>query len=322
MIVDCAVYENGRRSAGDLSLTDAYEASRRDGAFVWMGLFEPTAEEFSSAMREFNLHELAVEDAIQAHQRPKLEVYGNSLFVVLRTARYIELEETVEFGEIMLFVGDRYIITVRHGEATSLVGLRRKSEARPELLRHGPGWVAHAIADQVVDDYSPVLAGLENDVEEVERAVFYERQNPAERIYKLMGEALDMHHATSPLVPVLDRLSQGHSGLIPDQVANYFRDVYDHTLRVVERVQGIRELLTGVLSANLTQVSVRQNEDLRRISAWGALIAVPTMISGIYGMNFRFMPELQSPIGYPIVLFVILVLEVVLYRYFKRSGWL
>lgn len=321
MIVDCAVYQKGQRVGGELTLTEAYEASRQDSAFVWLGLLEPTTEEFESVRREFDLHELAIEDAVHAHQRPKMEVYGDTIFVVLKTARYAEVQERVEFGEIMLFVGDRFIISVRHGEASSLGGVRAQSEAKPELLGHGPGWVMHAIVDRVVDDYEPVLAGLENDIDEVEVQVFAGAQNPAERIYKLIGEVLELHHATGPLVHVLGQLTSGRFQVIPEEVGNYFRDVYDHTLRVVESVQGYRELLTSVLAANLTQVSVRQNEDMRKISAWAALIAVPTMISGVYGMNFRFMPELDSPFGYPIVLLVILVLEIVLYRYFRKTGW-
>ena len=322
MIVDCAVYEHGRRSVGTLPLEDAFEASRRDDAFVWIGLHEPTADELDSVRREFDLHELAVEDAIKAHQRPKLEVYGDSLFLVLKTARYLEAEETVEFGEIPIFVGEDFIITVRHGE-TALHDVRLRTEQRPDLLRCGPGAALYAIVDRIVDDYAPVTAGLDRDIREVEEEVFsHSRRNQAERIYKLKREVLELHDAVAPLVNPVDRLARGHHELVHEDVRAYFRDVHDHLLRVVADVESFRDLLTSVLTANLTQVSVRQNEDVRRISAWAAMIAVPTMIAGIYGMNFTHMPELDSRFGYPVVLGVIVVACVSLYMYFRRIGWL
>jgi magnesium transporter len=316
------VYEDGRRRVGGLALEDAHEASRREDAFVWIGLFEPTEEEFDSVRREFELHELAVEDAIKAHQRPKLETYGDSLFLVLKTARYLEEEEAVEFGEILLFIGEGFIITVRHGE-TALHDVRLRIEQRPDLLRCGPGAALYAIVDRIVDDYVPVIAGLDRDIREVEGEVFsHSRSNPAERIYKLKREVLELHDAVAPLVDPLDRLSRGHHELVHEDVHPYFRDVHDHVLRVVDQVESFRDLLTSVLTANLTQASVRQNEDVRRISAWAAIIAVPTMIAGIYGMNFDNMPELGWSIGYPIVLGVILVVCVSLFAYFRRIGWL
>jgi magnesium transporter len=322
VLVDCAVYENGRRRVGSLPLEDAHEASRREDAFVWIGLHEPTADEFDSVRREFDLHELAVEDAIKAHQRPKLEVYGDSLFLVLKTARYLEAEETVEFGEIPLFIGDGFIITVRHGE-TALHDVRLGMEQRPDLLRCGPGAALYAIVDRIVDDYAPVTAGLDRDIREIEGEVFsHSRSNQAERIYKLKREVLELHDAVAPLINPVDRLARGHHELVHEDVRAYFRDVHDHLLRVVAEVEGFRDLLTSVLAANLTQVSVRQNEDVRRISAWAAIIAIPTMIAGIYGMNFNHMPELDSRFGYPIVLGVILVACVTLYANFRRIGWL
>jgi magnesium transporter len=322
VIVDCAVYEDGCRRGGTLALEDAYEASLREGAFVWIGLHEPSAEEFDSVRREFDLHELAVEDAIKAHQRPKLEIYGESLFLVLKTARYLEAEETVEFGEIPVFIGDGFIVTVRHGE-TALHDVRLRMEERPDLLRSGPSAALYAIVDRIVDDYAPVAAGLDRDIREVEGEVFSDaRSNPAERIYKLKREVLELHDAVAPLVSPVDRLARGHHDLIHEDVRAYFRDVHDHLLRVVAEVESFRDLLTSVLTANLTQVSVRQNEDVRRISAWAAMIAVPTMIAGIYGMNFTHMPELDTRFGYPIVLGVIVVACASLYAYFRRIGWL
>ena len=322
MIVDCAVYEAGHRLEGSLALGDAYEASQRRNAFVWIGLYEPNEDEFDAVRREFDLHDLAVEDAIKAHQRPKLEVYGESLFLVLKTARYLQQDGVVEFGEILLFIGDGFIITVRHGEAP-LHDIRMRMEEHPDLLRCGPGAALYAIVDRIVDDYLPVIAGLDRDIREVEGEVFsHARTNPAERIYHLKREVLELHDAVAPLLDPIDRLARGHHRLVDEQVHPYFRDVHDHVLRVVDQVESFRDLLTSVLTANLTQVSVRQNEDVRRISAWAAVIAVPTMIAGLYGMNFEHMPELGWTYGYPVVLGLILVTCVSLYLYFRRIGWL
>jgi magnesium transporter len=324
MIVDCAVYEQGVRRTGTLPLEQAYNACHaNEDAWVWIGLSEPTQEEFDSVTREFQLHELAVEDAIKAHQRPKLEDYEGVLFLVLKTARYIDEEESVEFGEILIFVGDGFIITVRHGEASALHSVRLIAEERPELLERGPGAALHAIIDRVVDDYTPVAAGIENDIEEVEAAVFSpQRESAAERIYKLKREVLEFHRATSNLLDPLDQLAGGDYELLHEETHQFFRDVHDHALRVNEQVEGFRDLLSSVLTANLTQVSVRQNEDMRRISAWVAIIAVPTAIAGIYGMNFEHMPELKWELGYPAALLVMASICTGLYRYFKKVGWL
>jgi magnesium transporter len=290
---------------------------------VWIGLVEPTEEEFDSVKREFDLHELAVEDAIKAHQRPKLEIYGDTIFVVLKTARYVDSEEVVEFGEILIFIGDDFIVTVRHGEATELHGVRLAAEQRPELLRRGPGAVLHAIVDRVVDDYVPAIRGLEDDIEEVENEVFSpSRQNPAERIYKLKREVLEFYRAAAPLVEPVARLAKGHYELIHPEVRTYFRDVNDHLIRVHEQLESFRDLLTSVLEANLAQVTVRQNEDVRKISAVVAIIAVPTMIAGIYGMNFEHMPELGWTFGYPLVVGVMVTICYGVFRFFRRVGWL
>jgi magnesium transporter len=323
MIVDCAVYDNGTRRDGPLRIEEAYEAGHRDGSFVWIGLYEPTEEEFDAVRREFNLHELAVEDAIHAHQRPKLEVYGDSLFVVLKPARYIDHEEVVELGEILVFVGDSFIVTVRHGEVRELSEIRRKLEGRKDLLECGPGSVLYAILDRVVDDYQPVIEGVQEDIDQVEREVFStSRRSPTERIFKLKREVLEFYRAAAPLVDPLDRLAQSDLPEIHETLKPYLRDVYDHQLRVVSQVEGFRELLNSILTANLTQIGVRQNEDMRRISAWVAIIAVPTAIAGIYGMNFENMPELEWELGYPAVLLLILTICTGLYRYFKKVGWL
>ena len=323
MIVDCAIYEDGRRRDGHTPLHEAYDACDHHGTLVWIGLYEPTEEEFDSIKREFNLHELAVEDAIKAHQRPKLEVYDDTLFVVLKTARYVDPEEVVEFGEILIFLGQSFVITVRHGKGSDLHPVREQLEQDPERLRHGPESVLHAILDRVVDDYQPAAAGLEADIEEVEAEVFSERRtNPAERIYKLRREVLGFHRAVVPLIEPVNRLAGGAYRPIDPEVSAYFRDVGDHLIRVHQQLDRLRDLLTGVLEANLTQVSVRQNEDMRRISAWVAIVAVPTLVAGIYGMNFKHMPELGWTFGYPAAIAVMVTVCTLLYWRFKRAGWL
>jgi len=323
VIVDTALYEDGQRRPGTLSLDQLSSACHAQNAFVWIGLHEPTEDEFDAVRREFDLHELAVEDAITAHQRPKLEVYDDMVFVVYKTARYDEATETVEIGEVQMFVGANYIIVVRHGEASALQPARRWLEHRPELMRYGPAAVGYAIADRIVDDYAPVIQGLENDIREVELEVFEEHaENPVERIYKLKREVLELHRATAPMVAPLGLVVAGRYPFVPDDLLEYYRDVQDHLLRVVEQIETFRDLLTSVLEANLTRVSVRQNEDMRKISAWVAVAAVPTLVGGIYGMNFENMPLLRSSYGFVLVIGVIAAACLTLYLFFRRSGWL
>ena len=323
MIVDSALYVDGRRTEGRLALDDVPAACVRPGAFVWLGLYEPTTEEFEAVRTAFGLHELAVEDAVKARQRPKLEVYDDSLFLVLKTARYLDAEERVEFGEILVFVGENFIVHVRHGEATALAAVRRAVEARDDLLRCGPGAVLHAIVDRVVDDYAPVVAGLENDIGEVELEVFSEQgHNPVQRIYMLKREVLELNQAAVPLAEALSALHSTKFAVIHEDIREYFRDVHDHALKVVGRTTTFSDLLTSILSANLTSVTVRQNEDMRKISAWVAIAAVPTMLAGIYGMNFEHMPELGWVAGYPFALGLMATACLLLYRLFRRSGWL
>jgi magnesium transporter len=323
MILDCAVYRDGQRREGDLALAEAGSACRSDDAFVWIGVYEPGQEEFDAVAREFDLHELAVEDAVDAHQRPKLEQYGDTLFMVLKTVRYVEADETIEGGEILLFVDHDFVVTVRHGQASALGEVRRRCDARRDLLQHGPGAVLYAIVDRVVDDYEPVVHALESDIAEVERSVFApDRTNPAERIYALERQVLEFHRAVAPLGHAVDRLAHSEHETIDPELRAYFRDVHDHLLRIAGRVSGFRELLASILQANLTQVTVRQNADMRKISAWVAIAAVPTLLAGIYGMNFKDMPELGSPLGYPTVIGVMVVVCGTLYWRFRRSGWL
>jgi magnesium transporter len=323
VIVDCAIYEDGVRRDGKVDLAHAYDERHQEGKFVWIGLYEPTEAEFDSLKREFDLHPLAVEDAIHAHQRPKVEVYDDMVFLVLKTARYVDPSEVIELGEVLVFLGEDFLITVRHGEASSLAPVREELDAHSERLRHGPSAALHAILDYIVDDYQPALEGLETDIDEVEEQLFSgQRVNPAERIYRLQREVLSFRKGTAPLVEPIDKLARGHYMQIHPEVRDYFRDVNDHLMRVRDQLDAMRDLLSSSLQANLAQVAVRQNEDVRRISAWVAIIAVPTAIAGIYGMNFDDMPELRWNLGYPAVLLVMLVICTALYRYFKRVGWL
>jgi magnesium transporter len=322
-IVDLAVYNDGTRK-DDVSVEEAFEACRAPGTLVWIGLHEPTTEEFDRVRREFALHELAVEDAMKGHQRPKLEVYeDDQLFLVLKTARYFE-PDTLEFGEILIFVGDQFIVSVRHGEATPLHDVRLTLEKRPELLRCGTGAVLHAIMDKVIDDYTPVLTNLDIDITELEAQAFGD-ESPmglTERIYRLKRQVINLHRATGPLSEPLYRLAEGRYAQASEELRPYFRDVYYHLLRATQTADQYRELLTSVLEANLTQVAVRQNEQMRAISAWAAILAVPTLIAGVYGMNFQHMPELDWRLGYPLALLTMLAISVGLWSYFKRIKWL
>jgi magnesium transporter len=323
VIVDCAIYENGVRRGGKVELEHVYDVRHEPGRFVWIGLYEPTEQEFDALRREFNLHPLAVEDAIHAHQRPKLEIYDEMVFMVLKTARYVDPTEVIELGEVLVFLGEDFVITVRHGEASSLAGVRETLDSDPKRLKHGPSSALHAILDRIVDDYQPAIAGLEQDIDQVEEQLFSgERVNPAERIYRLQREVLGFRKATAPLVEPIDKLARGHYLQIHPEVRDYFRDVNDHLIRTRDQLDAMHDLLSSSLQANLAQVAVRQNDDVRKISAWVAIAAIPTAIAGIYGMNFEHMPELRWELGYPGVLAVILLICTMLYFRFKRSGWL
>ena len=323
MIVDCAVYGNGRRLDRSRELEGLRDEAVDAGGFAWVGLVEPTVREFDAVRREFDLHELAVEDAIEAHQRPKLEIYGDTLFLVVKTVGYRHDAEQLELGEVLVFVGPDFLITVRHGAAGGLGDVREHLEQRPELLALGPGAALHALVDRIVDAYEPVADGLRDDIEELEAQIFSpDRVNPVERIYRLRREALQFGRAAGPLKPALrDLLGPGVPNIRPELVP-YFRDVADHAAQIGDQIESFGILLNGVLQANLTQVSVRQNEDMRRISAWVAIIAVPTAVAGIYGMNFEHMPELEWRFGYPAVLLLILAACIALWIRFRRIGWL
>ncbi|MFN8103077.1 MAG: magnesium/cobalt transporter CorA [Acidimicrobiia bacterium] len=325
MIVDCALYEAGRRAGPTLNLEDISpdEVRARPGAFVWLGLYEPTPEELATAAEVFDLHPLAVEDAYVAHQRPKLEEYGEEdLFVVMRTLGCDD-GATVETGEILCFVSRWYIVVVRHGEVAELETVRRNLENHPDLLSGGPSAVLHEIADRVVDAYGPMLDNFEESVASVELEVFSDGTgDPSERIYKLKRQVVQAVGVMLPMSDVLNSLASDTHPIVVDAQRRYFRDVHDHAVRALELAFGLRELLTSVLEANLARLSVRQNEDMRKISAWVAIFVVPTFVAGIYGMNFENMPELHSRYGYYFVLGGILLLCTGLYGLFRRSKWL
>jgi magnesium transporter len=324
VIVDCALYHHGLREVTPEKFAHALETARSQGeSFVWVGLHDPTREELDKVAREFSLHALAVEDALKAHQRPKIEDYTDSMFIVLKTVRYDEDTQQIELGDVMLFVGDSFVVSVRHGKGTALHDVRRRLEQQKDILECGPSAVVYAVVDRIVDDYTEIALEVEEDIEEVEQRVFSPvRNHEAGRIYNLKREVIEFRRAVMPLVEPMAKLASGGMPHVHEVMRPFFRDVADHAIRVSEQVESFDDLLTSVLNANLAQVTVQQNEDMRRISAWVAMAAVPTMIAGIYGMNFRHMPELGWRLGYPGALALMAGICLLLFRGFKRSGWL
>ncbi|MGK5500390.1 magnesium and cobalt transport protein CorA [Streptomyces sp. URMC 125] len=327
MIVDCAVYRDGRRAEEPAGLAEALRTARGfGGSFLWIGLHEPTGEELARLSQEFGLHPLAVEDVLSARQRPKLELYRDSLFLVLKPVVYDSPPGRVRTGELMLLVGDSFVISVRHGDVNPLDGVRERLEHRPELLRHGPAAVMYAVSDAVVDQYLEVAARLQADLGELEEAVFTPDGraggDTAGRVYAFKRQVLRFRRATGPLTDPVERLAGTRMPFVPEGSRPFFRDVADHLTRAGDQVEALDRLLSDILSAYLAQVGVRQNDDMRKISAWAAMAAVPTMIAGVYGMNFAHMPELHHPLGYPAVLALTAAASLGLYRFFRRRGWL
>ncbi|MEU8300312.1 magnesium/cobalt transporter CorA [Micromonospora sp. NPDC048909] len=337
-LIDSAVYTRGRRRASPSTLADTYRCLQElTDSMAWIGLYRPDSDQIISLAREFRLHDLAVEDAINAHQRPKLERYGETLFVVLRAARYLDQREEVEFSEVHLFIGPGFVITVRHGEAPQLSAVRRRLEDEPGMLARGPQAVLYAILDHVVDGYAPVVAGLENDIDEIETEVFGGDPNASRRIYGLSREVIQFQRAARPLLGVLGALAAGSGKYGSDEeLQRYLRDVTDHLTQVVERVDSFRHLLQNILAVNATLVSQQQNEEMRsltaasyaqneelkKVSSWAAILFAPTLIGTVYGMNFVHMPELRWRFGYVFAVGLMALVCGTLYLIFKRRGWL
>jgi magnesium transporter len=321
-VVNCAAYTGGRRVA-DVEVKDIGEVLKQTDRFIWIGLHEPKEDLLRQVQQQFGLHDLAIEDAHRAHQRPKLERYGESLFVVLRTAQMNREPGRIDFGETHIFVGARYVVSVRHGSSLSYAEVRARCETTPQLLCKGPGFVLYALMDFIVDQYFPIVDVLEDEIEELEAEIFGEAfsRETTHRIYQLKRQLLEVKRAVSPLVDMCNRLMRFDLELIPEDTRPYFRDVYDHVIRINEIVDTQRELLTTALEANLSLIAVGQNEVMKKLAGWAGIIAVPTMIAGVYGMNFDFMPELKWNLGYPLVLAAMLGACGSLYVYFKRSGW-
>ncbi|MGI8730769.1 MAG: magnesium and cobalt transport protein CorA [Solirubrobacteraceae bacterium] len=322
MLVDCAHYREGsRQDEAPLAIEEAV-GRREEGGFVWLGLHDPGEDELHEVAQRFALPALAVEDALNAHQRPKLEDYDNCNFLVLHTARYVDRTEQVQFGEIHVFTGQGYVIVVRHGAASELHAARERLERRPALLRLGPTAALWAVTDKVVDDYRPVIEGIENDVEEVEEAVFEEGGDQTRRIYFLRHELADFHRAVHPLLTALNLLESRTREKLPKPLRNHLRDVQDHLRRVDEDINAQRDALSSIFQANLALIGVVQNEIMRKISGWAAVIAVPTFIAGIWGMNFESMPELGWSFGYPLALLSMVLTAGVLFAVLRRARWL
>lgn len=320
-VINCAAYSEGLR-VENVDLDNISEVLKRPGQFVWVGLHEPSNDMLKKIQAEFGLHDLSIEDAHRAHQRPKIETYGETIFLVLRT---IEMKGTeIEMGETHFFLGKNFIVTVRHGSSLGYVDVRTRCESTPNFLRRGPGFALYALMDTIVDQYFPVVDALEQELESLEEKIFHEkfRRETTEKIYKLKQQLLEVKRAVSPLIDICNRLMRFDIQLIDEETRHYFRDVYDHAIRINEMVDNTREMLAAAMDSNLSLISISQSEVSKRFAGWAALIGIPTMVAGIYGMNFKFMPELEWRLGYPIVLGVTITLCVLLYFRFKRSGWL
>jgi magnesium transporter len=321
-VVNCATYSQGCRTA-NIELDEVHEVLKESNQFVWIGLHEPSEEILNKVQKEFGLHELAVEDARNAHQRPKVELYGDSVFIALRTAQ-MNKEHHIEFGETHFFVGPNFIVTIRHGASLSYATVRSRCESTPQLLTKGQGFVLYAVMDFIVDQYFPVIQELEQELEIVEDKVFKEKpsRETTEHIYQLKRELLEVKRATSPLVDICNRLMRFEIKCISEETRPYFRDVYDHAIRINEVVDNTRELLNTALEANFSLISISQSDVSKKFAGWAAIIAIPTMVAGFYGMNFKFMPELNWHYGYPFIVGCTILACVLLYYFFRRSGWL
>jgi len=350
-LIDNGIYVTGRRTASPQSLDETYEQLHAHSGMAWIGLYRPDASEIRSVADEFALHPLAVEDALKGHQRAKLERFGETLFVVLRPAWYLDAEETVEFGEVHMFIGPGFVVTVRHAENPDLATVRRRMESNPKVLARGPEAVLHAVLDEVVDGYGPVIAGLENDIDEIEDQLFGGDPDVSRRIYQLLSEVIAFQRATGPLRGMLEGLLRGSEKYrVDEELQRSFRDVLDHVLRVGERADSFRVLLENALTVHstlvtqqqndemrrlseaslaqneetrrLSEVGLEQNEEVKKISAWAAILFAPTLVGTIYGMNFDTMPELHWQYGYPLAVVAMVLMGIGLWGIFKRRRWL
>ncbi len=320
-VINCAAYCDGLRIA-NVELDEVHSTLSQPGQFVWVGLHEPGTDMLKKIQLEFDLHDLSVEDAHRAHQRPKIEAYGETLFIVLRT---IQMKDNrIEMGETHFFLGKNFIITVRHGSSIGYMEVRSRCESTPHFLRKGPGFALYAVMDAIVDQYFPVVDALEQELASLEEKIFHEkfRKETTAKIYRMKRQLLEVKRVVSPLVDICNRLMRFDLKLIDDETRPYFRDVYDHAIRINEMVDNTRELLATAMESNLSMISISQSEVSKRFAGWAAIIGIPTMVAGIYGMNFKSMPELEWSLGYPIILTVTFGLCAILYFHFKRSGWL
>jgi magnesium transporter len=321
MVMKCVAYQNGV-SIGDVTIEDISEVLQREHTFVWLGLREANNELLAKIQEEFGLHDLAIEDACAAHQRPKIEEYGESLFMVLHTAHLDK--ERVEFGETHIFMGPRFLVTVRHGASLGHNKVRGRCEAMPKQLAKGPGFVLYSIMDFIVDNYVPVIDGLQDRFDVLESAIFEYRpsRQTIEGLYELKRDLLLLDGAITPIIDICNELMRFHSGIIPKDVRVYFRDVADHIKRIDQKIHGMREMLVAAMGVHLTFETVRQNDVVKRLAGWGAILAIPTMVFSWYGMNFRHMPELDWEYSYPVVVGGVALASLLLYWRLKRSGWL
>ena len=319
-IVNCAAYENGRR-VGDVDLTQACPAET-DGGFVWVGLQEPDKALLRTVQQRFGLHDLAIEDALNAHQRPKLEIYGGGVFIVLRTAQLIE--RRIQFGETHIFAGRGYVVTVRHGSTTAYREVRARCEGAPKMLAMGESFVIYSIMDFIVDNYFPVVHELEAEADALEEAIFAQNTGQAdvERIYELRHELLLLRRAVQPLQEVCNRIMRYDVSLIDNAMNAYFRDIQDHVIQVLEGIDNLRDLLNAALEANLLLISIQQNNVTKKLTGWAAILSIPLAIASIYGMNFKWMPELEQPYGYPTVMAFMIGLCGYMYYRFRHAGWI
>jgi magnesium transporter len=326
MLVNCVAYQNGRKLA-DIPIEDISEYVSRPDCFVWVALFEPSSDELDTMAEEFGLHELAVDDARHGHQRPKIEEYGDSLFAVLHTVERTktpEGEDDLRIGEVDVFVGPNYILSIRQNTQTGFAAVRTRAEREPELLQYGSGFVFYALMDNVVDRYFPILDSMETELEAIEEQIFARNaaRSNIEALYALKQELMVLKHAVDPLMEATGRLYGGRVPHICAGMGEYFRDVYDHLHRIHGSIEGIREMLTTAIQVNLGMISLSENEVTKKLAAWAAIIGVPTMVAGIYGMNFKNMPELDWVYGYPVALAVMVLIDVWLYFNFKKVKWL